>query len=172
MKAPFPPSQDPPCSPSLSSASSRTDPEAPSPDAQPSSRICKARTRNGKVARLPKPLRDRINLLIRDGLSYRAILKKLGDDAQDLTLNNLSEWKRGGYVDWLEELHWAEELRAWQETTLPIKWIAARLKMGTSKSVKSIPHAWMPLATLQTTVPYASNPCCFNLNLRFDPNGT
>src|SRR5882672_9564680 len=90
MKAPFPPSQDPPCSPSLSSASSRTDPEAPSPDAQPSSRICKARTRNGKVARLPKPLRDRINLLIRDGLSYRAILKKLGDDAQDLTLNNLS----------------------------------------------------------------------------------
>ena len=29
-----------------------------------------------------------------------------------------------------------------KETTLPIKWIAARLQMGTSKSLKHIPLHW------------------------------
>jgi len=33
--------------------------------------------------------------------------------------------------------------RVRKETTLPIKWIAARLQMGSSKSVKSMLHHWM-----------------------------
>jgi len=32
--------------------------------------------------------------------------------------------------------------RVRKETTLPIKWIAARLQMGTSKSLKHIPLHW------------------------------
>ncbi len=56
--------------------------------------------------------------------------------------------------------------RVRKETTLPIKWIAARLKMGTSKSVKPMLHGWMHA---QTTVPYANIPSCFNPNLRLDP---
>lgn len=30
-----------------------------------------------------------------------------------------------------------------KETTLPIKWIAARLQMGTTKSARSMLHRWM-----------------------------
>ena len=34
-------------------------------------------------------------------------------------------------------------VRLRKETTLPIKWIAARLQMGTTKSARSMLHRWM-----------------------------
>src|SRR5438128_1617417 len=110
-------SNPPPSQPAVPESNEGPNQAKPGP---PLSRVSTRRGRNGKVARLPKAIRDQINLLLRDGLSYRAIIKKLGDDARELTLNNLSEWKRGGYVDWLEELHWAEQLRAQQESALEL----------------------------------------------------
>src|SRR5690349_8101104 len=62
--------------------------------------------RNGKVARLPEPLRNRINLRLHDGLRYRDIILKLRQDAclpYPLSEMNLSNWYRGGYPDWLRD---------------------------------------------------------------------
>ena len=61
------------------------------------------RQRLGKVARLPKPIRDQINLLLQDGFPYAEIILRLGPDAAHLSENNLSAWKNGGYQDWLRQ---------------------------------------------------------------------
>jgi hypothetical protein len=71
------------------------DPFKPSPE--PNNR------RNGKVARLPKATRDKINHMILDGHTYNQIIQALGDDAKDLNEDNLSNWKAGGYQDWLRQ---------------------------------------------------------------------
>lgn len=73
--------------------------------------------RTGKIACLPNAIRDRINLMIRDGVPYRAIIDKLNaPDAPPLpypiTENNLSDWKDGGYEDWVQEQLWQQEMRA------------------------------------------------------------
>src|SRR5258708_31027387 len=62
----------------------------------------KKRPRNGKVARLPEPLRLRINQMLDDGLRYRSILEKLRQDADNpmpyaLSEMNLSNWFHGGF---------------------------------------------------------------------------
>jgi hypothetical protein len=68
----------------------------------------KKRPRNGKVARLPEPLRLRINQMLDDGLPYRAILERLRQDADNpmpctLSEMNLSNWFHGGFQDWLKD---------------------------------------------------------------------
>ncbi len=70
---------------------------------------------NGKVARLPKPLRDQINHWLTDGVSYPDIIERLGDHGKDLKPDNLSQWKKRGHQDWLLEQNWLAETRARQE---------------------------------------------------------
>jgi hypothetical protein len=78
--------------------------------------------RNGNVARLPKSVRDVINEMLRDGFSYPAIIKKLKTLKPPLPYkiseSNLSNWKAGGYQDWLKEQLWLEQTRARQEIAL------------------------------------------------------
>jgi hypothetical protein len=71
--------------------------------------------RNGKVARLPKAVRDQINQMILDGVPYLGIIERLGPAGQGLNEQNLSNWKAGGYVDALRELQLAEGVRAKHE---------------------------------------------------------
>jgi hypothetical protein len=64
---------------------------------------CQSRSRrNGKVARLPAPLRDHINRLMDDGLTYKQIIQKLAPSVQHLNEDNLSNWRLGGYQDYLK----------------------------------------------------------------------
>ena len=58
--------------------------------------------RNGKIARLPKPTRDMINRMLDDGLPYQVIIDELGEAGQGLNLQNLTNWKQGGYLDWVK----------------------------------------------------------------------
>ncbi len=58
--------------------------------------------RNGKVARLPLALRHQINQMLDDGLPYKTIIAKLGPAAQHLNEDNLSNWRLGGYQDYLK----------------------------------------------------------------------
>ena len=61
--------------------------------------------RNGKVARLPEPTRNLINVMLEDGLPYRAILDKLqhtGCLPYPVSEMNISNWFHGGYRDWLD----------------------------------------------------------------------
>jgi len=72
--------------------------------------------RKGNVARLPKAIRDKINVMIEDGVPYAVIIKRLGDDGKGLCNSNLTHWKNGGHQDWLLEQNWLAETRAKQES--------------------------------------------------------
>ncbi len=72
--------------------------------------------RTGKVASLPKTARQKVNAALDDGHHYQDIIDSLGPEGQGLTVHNLSEWKDGGYQDYLQDQAWHDEIRARQET--------------------------------------------------------
>jgi hypothetical protein len=68
--------------------------------------------RHCKIARLPADLRERLNLMLRDGASYSAIIRAFREQGHHLNQANLSRWNSGGFQDWLREQAWLEEARA------------------------------------------------------------
>ena len=62
-----------------------------------------SRSRRGTVARLPKILRDRINQMLDDGLTYAQVIHELGNDVTGLNPEHIRRWKSGGYKDYLRE---------------------------------------------------------------------
>jgi len=65
--------------------------------------VCQSKSRrNGKVARLPLALRDQINHLLDDGVPYKAIIERLGDAGKHLNEDSISNWRLGGYQDYLK----------------------------------------------------------------------
>jgi len=90
-------------------------------------------TRNGKIARLPRELRDQLNRRLDNGEPGVRLAEWLNGlpEAQQvlksyfrgrpISEQNLSEWKAGGYLDWLarqEALSQARELAADAEELL------------------------------------------------------
>lgn len=82
-------------------------------------------TRNGKIARLPRDIRNQLNRRLQDGEPGNRLVEWLnglpqvrqvlaGDfGGRDINEQNLSEWKQGGHQDWLarqETLACAREL--------------------------------------------------------------
>jgi hypothetical protein len=66
-------------------------------------RACQSSSRrNGKVARLPAAMRDQINHLMDDAVPYKVVIEKLGPAGQHLNEDNLSNWRLGGYQDYLK----------------------------------------------------------------------
>ena len=68
-------------------------------------------TRNGKVARLPRRVRDELNRRLQDGEEGNTLLEWLNAlpqvqevlkafSSQPVSKQNLSEWRQGGYRDW------------------------------------------------------------------------
>jgi hypothetical protein len=94
---------------------------------------------NGKVARLPKPIRDQINHWLLTGLSYPEIIERLGEQGQDLNPGHLCEWKKRGYQDWLLQQNWLAETRARQEPAADL---------STDFDATQLNHAALQLATL------------------------
>jgi hypothetical protein len=78
-------------------------------------------TRNGKIARLPWSIRDILNRRLRDGEPGKSLVEWLNSlpevqevlaeefGGRPINEQNLSEWKQGGYEDWLQH----QETRAW-----------------------------------------------------------
>ena len=63
-------------------------------------------TRVGKIARLPHDLRETVNGMLRGGFRYRDIAAHLNDLGHPgITENNISFWRRHGYMDWLAHQH-------------------------------------------------------------------
>src|SRR6266581_410046 len=82
----------------------------PRPDQKPPGSEHRSR---GKIGRLPRKIRDQLNQMIQDGVPYATIKQNLGDHGQQLTVDNLSEWKtHGGYKEWCNEQLWREEIGA------------------------------------------------------------
>jgi hypothetical protein len=84
-------------------------------------------TRNGKIARLPREIRAELNRRLQDGEPGTSLVEWLGTlpevqrvlsegfGGRPISEQNLSEWKRGGYQEWLaqqETLAHARELSA------------------------------------------------------------
>jgi hypothetical protein len=60
--------------------------------------------RQGKIARLPEAVRAELNQRILDGQSGKTILcwlNELPDAGDDFNDTNLTNWRKGGYQDWL-----------------------------------------------------------------------
>jgi len=63
-------------------------------------KACQSKSRrNGKVARLPSPLREQINQMLDDGVPYKTIIERLGEAGKHLNEDNVSNWRLGGYQD-------------------------------------------------------------------------
>src|SRR5438128_22041 len=72
-------------------------------------------TRNGKIARLPREVRDLLNRRLQDGEPGTKLVDWLNDqtdvqavlaaefEGRAISEQNLSEWKAGGYRDWLAQ---------------------------------------------------------------------
>ena len=78
------------------------------------------RRRTGKVALLPKTIRDKINVMLEDGVPYDSIIENLNAPGappllHPINKHHLSEWKDGGYQDWLKNRFWEDEMRARHE---------------------------------------------------------
>jgi hypothetical protein len=73
------------------------------------------RRRNGKIAKLPKDLRDRVCEMILDGLTYAEIVKALSEHGIAVSEDSVGTWKAGGYQDWLRGQERLDELRIRQE---------------------------------------------------------
>ena len=123
-QTPLPPEPQHPVSPDSqtppSDAPTSLTPDEPSADSCRQEAPLSTWRHNGKVARLPKDLRDKINLMIQDGVTYPAILQNLGEAGKGLNIMNLSRWKDTGYKDWLLEQTWLDQTRARQETGLAL----------------------------------------------------
>jgi hypothetical protein len=58
---------------------------------------------NGKIARLPQSLRDRINTMIRDNVPYKTIIETIGKPVRHITERNFTNWKNHGHQAWLKQ---------------------------------------------------------------------
>ena len=79
--------------------------------------------RNGKIARLPKPIREELNRRLSDGEEGILLVAWLNGltEVQEVVAaefggrpvreQNLSEWKQAGYADWLQQQEAVELLR-------------------------------------------------------------
>ena len=77
-------------------------------------------TRNGKIARLPKEIREQLNQRLNDGRQgkelvvwlnslpeVRAVLAALFE-GKVINKQNLSQWRNGGFREWQAKREWLE----------------------------------------------------------------
>ena len=88
-------------------------------------------SRNGKIAHLPRPIRDRLNQYLAQGRSAVSLLPSLNQlpevkamlaqhfNGRPINQQNITEWKQGGYRDWLaqqnklrQDNEFADDIRA------------------------------------------------------------
>lgn len=97
--------------------------------------------RTGKIASLPKEIRDGVNTRLRDGVKYREIiewLESLGHTG--FNEQNVTAWFQGGHKDWLGEVARLDDMRWKREFALEVvkqnegsQLHAASLQLATSQ---------------------------------------
>jgi hypothetical protein len=90
-------------------------------------------TRRGKIARLPQPIREQVNRRLENGDEGKQIVEWLNGlpkvqavmaaqfDGQPVNETNLSNWRLGGYQDWLEHQEALEATRQLAENAADIR---------------------------------------------------
>src|SRR5258706_4671832 len=64
----------------------------------------------GKIAHLPRKIREQLNLMLSDGLTYIEVIERLGEAAKHLNEDNIGRWHAGPYQRWLKDRAWLDEL--------------------------------------------------------------
>ena len=83
-------------------------------------------TRKGKIGKLPAAIRESLNQLLLNGASgpkviawlhtKADVLRVLDDEKEEpITPQNLSEWRKGGYAEWLARRERVEEIKILSE---------------------------------------------------------
>ena len=84
-------------------------------------------SRNGKIAKLPIQLREQLNVRISEGATLKSLLGWLNNDPAVLAIlnthfcgrlisqQNMSEWRLGGYEEWLTNQEYFADARAFAE---------------------------------------------------------
>jgi hypothetical protein len=87
------------------------------------------KTRNGRIARLPKDVREQLNRRLENGWSGVRLVKWLNElpavrevlrqefHGRPINAQNVSQWHLGGYVEWLGHQDSREEMRWMQART-------------------------------------------------------
>jgi hypothetical protein len=135
-------------------------------------------TRNGKIARLPRHVREDLNRRLQDGEQGKKLVAWLNSLPQVRTVvaaefggrpvreQNLSEWKQGGYLDWLsvqdareaiarldEELADGGDDEAQPLSETLARWLAVRYAVATRRLVETEgPEHWRLLRELSKDV--------------------
>src|ERR1700686_2468694 len=98
-------------------------------------------TRNGKIARPPSSIRDLLNRRLRDGEQGVKLMKWLNGlpevqevlaeefGGRPISEQNLSEWKQGGFEDWLRHQETREWVRKLADESADLKKIAGDLSV-------------------------------------------
>jgi hypothetical protein len=91
-----------------------------------------ATTRKGKIASLPATVREEVNHRLFDGERGPSILKSLNENPdvlrildqlwgeEPVTAQNLSEWRQGGYQDWLARREREESIKILADYSLKL----------------------------------------------------
>jgi hypothetical protein len=135
-------------------------------------------TRNGKIARLPLSIRENLNRRLQDGEQGKKLVAWLNSlpevrsmihaefGGRPVREQNLSEWKQGGYRDWLA-LQEAREVAARLDEELaecgdgvakPLsetlaRWLAVRYAVATRRLVETEgPEHWRLLRELSKDI--------------------
>ena len=69
--------------------------------------------RRSKISKLPKDIQDQVNTMLDEGATYQSIVDWLTTKGHpDFNLDNLHQWKEGGFQDWLHEQRRIERSKA------------------------------------------------------------
>jgi hypothetical protein len=58
--------------------------------------------------------------MILDGITYKEIIRILGPEARDINEDNLTNWRQGGYQDWLRQQQRVDQQQANYELALDL----------------------------------------------------
>jgi hypothetical protein len=75
----------------------------------------------GKISRFPKEVRDALNEMIEDGLSYGEIIRELGEWGENLSEKNVSIWKLGAHQEWLREQQRLDSCRSGHDLAVDVQ---------------------------------------------------
>ena len=98
-------------------------------------------TQKGKIGRLPRAVREQLNMRLQDGQSGPAIVPWLNElpevkemlarefEGNAITEQNLSDWRNSGYTQWVRLQNAAGELELWEEMTTDLDQTMDKEKM-------------------------------------------
>ena len=80
-----------------------------------------SQARTGKIARASFEVRTHVNVMLRDGNTAKAVMSFLeGAGITGVNEQNVTNWRDGGFQDWLSEQSRLDDMRAKREFALQI----------------------------------------------------